>query len=136
MLFAEWYRICELPGANDPACAHYVLQLQQSGLLKGDDTSDRFFRLLTVMFLNFLTLLRSFRLTIKFNLYFYHFSQDLSVSHCLSSEVIGSGSSQPHQALPLSFLAIDIYAKLVYSILKVSIFSLKFGGKFSHILPQ
>lgn len=49
MLFAEWYRICELPGANDAACAHFILQLQQSGLLKGDDTSDRFFRCLTVI---------------------------------------------------------------------------------------
>ncbi|CAL5341862.1 unnamed protein product [Camellia sinensis] len=38
---AKW--ICELPGANDAACAHYVLQLQQSGLLKGDDLSDRNF---------------------------------------------------------------------------------------------
>ncbi|KAK3006153.1 hypothetical protein RJ639_016633, partial [Escallonia herrerae] len=89
MLFAEWYRICELPGANDAACAHYVLQLQQSGLLKGDDMSDRFFRRL----------------------------MELSVSHCLSSEVISSGPLQSHQQ-PLSFLAIDIYAKLVFSILK------------------
>ncbi|KAM7472074.1 hypothetical protein LguiA_010257 [Lonicera macranthoides] len=46
MLFAEWYRICELPGANDAACAHFVLQLLQSGLLKGDAISDRFFRCL------------------------------------------------------------------------------------------
>ncbi|KAK3001987.1 hypothetical protein RJ639_020386, partial [Escallonia herrerae] len=91
MLFAEWYRICELPGANDAACAHYVLQLQQSGLLKGDDMSDRFFRRL----------------------------MELSVSHCLSSEVISSGPLQSHQVQPLSFLAIDIYAKLVFSILKV-----------------
>ncbi|XP_058212330.1 uncharacterized protein LOC131324368 [Rhododendron vialii] len=91
MLFAEWYRICELPGANDAACAHYILQLQQSGLLKGDDMSDRFFRCLT----------------------------ELSVSHCLSSEVINSAPLQsPQQVHPLSFLAIDIYAKLVFSILK------------------
>ncbi|KAI8021535.1 Homeobox-DDT domain protein RLT2 [Camellia lanceoleosa] len=48
---AEWYRMCELPGANDAACAHYVLQLQQSGLLKGDDLSNRFFCCLTVNFL-------------------------------------------------------------------------------------
>jgi len=91
MLFAEWYRICELPGANDAACAHFILQLQQSGLLKGDDTSDRFFRCLT----------------------------ELSVSHCVSSEVINSAPLQsPQQVHPLSFLAIDIYAKLVFSILK------------------
>ncbi|XP_059312955.1 uncharacterized protein LOC132064095 isoform X1 [Lycium ferocissimum] len=89
MLFAEWYRICEIPGANDATHAHYILQLNQSGLLKGDETSDRFFRRLT----------------------------ELSVSHCLSSEVISS-TPQSHQVQPLSFLAIDIYAKLVFSILK------------------
>lgn len=50
MLFAEWYRICEIPGANDATHAHYILQLNQSGLLKGDETSDRFFRRLTVIF--------------------------------------------------------------------------------------
>ncbi|XP_051134130.1 uncharacterized protein LOC127253505 [Andrographis paniculata] len=91
-LFAEWYQICELPGANDAACARYVLHLQQRGLLKGDDTSDRFFRRI----------------------------MELSVSHCLSSEVMNSGSSQPHQGQPLSFLAIDIFAKLVFSVLKFS----------------
>lgn len=89
MLFAEWYRICEIPGANDATHAHYILQLNQSGLLKGDETSERFFRRLT----------------------------ELSVSHCLSSEVMSS-TTQSHQAQPLSFLAIDIYAKLVFSILK------------------
>ncbi|KAL7203784.1 hypothetical protein ACSBR2_016943 [Camellia fascicularis] len=91
VLFADWYRICELPGTNDAACAHFVLQLQQSGLLKGDDMSDHFFRSL----------------------------MELSVSHCLSSEVISSGPQQSSQQVqPLSFLAIDIYAKLVFSILK------------------
>ncbi|XP_027108902.2 uncharacterized protein [Coffea arabica] len=106
MLFAEWYRICELPGANDGACAHYVLQLQHNGLLKGDDTSDRFFRRLT----------------------------DLSVSHCLTSEVIGSGPSQSHQTQPLSFLAIDIYAKLVYSVLKFC--SVDQGSSKLFLLPK
>uniref|UniRef100_A0A2N9FJB6 CCR4-NOT transcription complex subunit 1-like n=1 Tax=Fagus sylvatica TaxID=28930 RepID=A0A2N9FJB6_FAGSY len=91
MLFAEWYRICELPGANDAACTHYILQLHQNGLLKGDDMTDRFFRLLT----------------------------ELSVAHCLSSEVINSGTLQS-QVQNLSFLAVDIYAKLVFSILKGS----------------
>ncbi|XP_059651610.1 uncharacterized protein LOC132299153 [Cornus florida] len=91
MLFAEWYQICELPGANDAACAHFVLKLQHSGLLKGDDMSDRFFRHL----------------------------MELSVSHCLSSEVISFGPLQSSQQVqPLSFLAIDIYAKLVFAILK------------------
>lgn len=48
MLFTEWYRICELPGANDAASTHFILQLHQNGLLKGDDITDRFFRLLMV----------------------------------------------------------------------------------------
>lgn len=53
MLFAEWYRICELPGPKDSASARYVVQLMQSGLLNGDDMSDRFFRLLMVLPLPF-----------------------------------------------------------------------------------
>lgn len=93
ILFAEWYRICELPGANEAAFNHFILQLHQNGLLKGDDMTDRFFRLLT----------------------------EISVAHCLSSEVINSGALQsPQQIQNLSFLAIDIYAKLVFSILKGS----------------
>lgn len=56
MLFAEWYRICELPGANDAACTNYILQLHQNGLLKGDETTERFFRLLTVSLLTFVLL--------------------------------------------------------------------------------
>ncbi|KAG6747935.1 hypothetical protein POTOM_047826 [Populus tomentosa] len=92
MLFAEWYRICELPGANDAASTQYIFQLHHNGLLKGDEMTDRFFRVLT----------------------------ELSVAHCLSSEVINSSALQsPQQVQSLSFLAIDIYAKLVLSILKV-----------------
>ncbi|KAG4119466.1 hypothetical protein ERO13_D11G082333v2 [Gossypium hirsutum] len=91
MLFAEWYQICELPGANDGPCNHYIVQLHQNGLLKGDDTTERFFRII----------------------------MELSVAHCLSSEVMNSGTLQsPQQVQTLSFLAIDIYAKLVVSILK------------------
>ncbi|RZC20257.1 CCR4-NOT transcription complex subunit 1 isoform D [Glycine soja] len=92
MLFTEWYRICELPGANDTAFAHFILQLHQNGLLKGDDLTDRFFRLLT----------------------------ELAVAHCLSTEMINSGSLQSQPQQTMSFLAIDIYAKLVFSILKGS----------------
>ncbi|XP_019058124.1 PREDICTED: CCR4-NOT transcription complex subunit 1 isoform X2 [Tarenaya hassleriana] len=91
LLFENWYKICELPGANDAACTRYVIQLHQSGLLKGDDLTESFFRILT----------------------------DLSVAHCISSEVISSAVLQtPQQSQGLSFLAIDIYAKLVFSILK------------------
>ncbi|XP_047948828.1 CCR4-NOT transcription complex subunit 1-like [Salvia hispanica] len=89
-LFAEWYQICELPGANDVACARHVSLLQQRGLLKGDDMTDRFFRRI----------------------------MELSVSHCLSSEDINSSPCPSTQGQPLSFLAIDIYAKLVFSVLK------------------
>ncbi|XP_039684486.1 CCR4-NOT transcription complex subunit 1 isoform X2 [Medicago truncatula] len=93
MLFAEWYRICELPGANDTASTHFIVQLHQSGLLKGDDMPDRFFRLL----------------------------MEIAVAHCLSTEGINSGALQSPQQMPtMSFLAIDIYAKLVFSILKGS----------------
>ncbi|XP_048431931.1 CCR4-NOT transcription complex subunit 1 isoform X3 [Pyrus x bretschneideri] len=93
MLFAEWYRICELPGANDAANNHVILQLHQNGLLKGDDMTDRFFRVLT----------------------------ELSVAHCLSSEMTIPGTLQTPQQVPnFSFLAIDIYAKLVFLILKGS----------------
>ncbi|KAH6817786.1 transcription regulator [Perilla frutescens var. frutescens] len=90
VLFAEWYQICELPGANDVACARHVSLLQQRGLLKGDDSTDRFFRRI----------------------------MELSVSHCLSSEVMNSSSSPSSQGQSISFLAIDIYAKLVFSVLK------------------
>ncbi|KAJ9558076.1 hypothetical protein OSB04_012690 [Centaurea solstitialis] len=91
MLFTEWYRIYEHPGVND--AARFVLQLQQNGLLKADDASDRFFRRLL----------------------------EVAVSHCISSEVINSSSLQAHQQpQSLSFLAIDMYASLVFSILKFS----------------
>ncbi|KAK6285447.1 hypothetical protein POUND7_011626 [Theobroma cacao] len=102
MLFAEWYQICEIPGANDGPCNHYIVQLHQNGLLKGDDMTERFFRIIT----------------------------ELSVSHCLSSEVMSSGTLQsPQQAQTLSFLAIDIYAKLVLSILKILTVTLRFIQK-------
>ncbi|WKA05432.1 hypothetical protein VitviT2T_023400 [Vitis vinifera] len=92
-LFVEWYRICELPGTNDAACAHYVLQLHQNGLLKGEHISDRFFHLL----------------------------MEISFSHCLSSEAIITGPLQSHQQVhSMSFFAIDIFSNLVFSILKYS----------------
>ncbi|KAJ6722687.1 CCR4-NOT TRANSCRIPTION COMPLEX [Salix koriyanagi] len=91
-LFAEWCRICELPAANDAASTNYIFQLHHNGLLKGDEMTDRFFRVLT----------------------------EISVTHCLSSDAINSSALQsPQQVQSLSFLAIDIYAKLVFSILKV-----------------
>ncbi|KAL0758259.1 hypothetical protein Bca101_095927 [Brassica carinata] len=63
----------------------------RTGLLKGDDTTESFFRILL----------------------------ELSVAHCISSEEISSGAGQsPQQAQSPSFLIIDIYAKLVFSVLK------------------
>ncbi|RWW68989.1 hypothetical protein BHE74_00023443 [Ensete ventricosum] len=47
--FADWCRLCELPAANESSYTHYISQLQQNGLLKGDDITDRFFRILTVL---------------------------------------------------------------------------------------
>ncbi|GAU24430.1 hypothetical protein TSUD_391390 [Trifolium subterraneum] len=86
-------RICELPGANDTTPAHFIVQLHQRGLLKGDDMTERFFSLL----------------------------MEIAVGHCLSTEGINSGALQSPQQMPtMSFLTIDIYAKLVFSILKGS----------------
>ncbi|KAF9687700.1 hypothetical protein SADUNF_Sadunf02G0120300 [Salix dunnii] len=92
MLFAEWCQICEHPGGNDAASTLYISKLQKNGLLKGNEMTDCFF----------------------------HVLMELSVAHCLSSEVINSsGLQSPHQMQNLSFLVIDIYAKLLLSILKV-----------------
>ncbi|XP_068669588.1 uncharacterized protein [Aristolochia californica] len=93
LLYREWYRISELPGAIDAACSHYISQLQQSGLLKGDDITDRFFRIL----------------------------MDLSVGHCLASEGINPNLlslQTPQQGQHLSFIAIDMFTKLVVLVLK------------------
>ncbi|KFK30583.1 hypothetical protein AALP_AA6G000600 [Arabis alpina] len=90
MLVAEWYQICEVPGENDSACVQYVLHLHQNKLLKGDAITESFFRILT----------------------------EHSVVHCSPTEEINSGvleSSQQVQNPP--FAGIDIYAKLVFSIL-------------------
>ncbi|XP_021748044.1 CCR4-NOT transcription complex subunit 1-like isoform X1 [Chenopodium quinoa] len=83
LLFAEWYRLSELPSGTDTPCIRFVIQLHQNGLLRGDDITERFFRVLL----------------------------EISVSHF--GEVM-----QSSQQVQSSFLAIDIYAKLVYSILK------------------
>lgn len=54
------------------------------------------------------------------SVFFFFCFQELAVAHCLSTEVINSGALQsPQQLQAMSFLAIDIYAKLVFSILKV-----------------
>ncbi|XP_020592534.1 CCR4-NOT transcription complex subunit 1 isoform X2 [Phalaenopsis equestris] len=93
LLFAEWCRICDLHIANDTAYTNYLAQLQQAGLLKGDDTTDIFFRVLT----------------------------ELSVAHCLSSEQAGITGSLPIQSTQIhnfSFGTIDAFAKLVAFVVK------------------
>eukprot|EP00252_Welwitschia_mirabilis_P002749 TRINITY_DN12719_c0_g2_i1.p1 TRINITY_DN12719_c0_g2~~TRINITY_DN12719_c0_g2_i1.p1 ORF type:complete len:2025 (+),score=405.51 TRINITY_DN12719_c0_g2_i1:577-6075(+) len=82
-LFDEWFRIHESSGVNEKAYPVYISKLQQSGMLKGDDVSDRFFRVLT----------------------------ELAVTHCLATEVAGSGAL-------LNFTAIDILSNLVILLIK------------------
>ncbi|CAN6860963.1 unnamed protein product [Brassica oleracea] len=90
MLFAEWCQICSHPGENDASRTRHVLHLYQSGLLKGDDKTESFFRILT----------------------------EYSIAHCISSGEMNSGALQSTQEVQEpSFVAIDIYAKLVFSIL-------------------
>jgi CCR4-NOT transcription complex subunit 1 len=48
-LFSEWCQICDHPAMGDSVYNHYIVQLQQNGLLKGDDVTDRFFISLTVI---------------------------------------------------------------------------------------
>jgi len=46
-LFEEWLEICEYGRAskqNDKVYAQFISQLQQQGMVKGDDTTDHFFR--------------------------------------------------------------------------------------------
>ena len=53
ILFDEWTAIWESSGAgnSDKTCAVYISKLQHSGMLKGDDITDRFFRILLVGYL-------------------------------------------------------------------------------------
>ncbi|KAL6642702.1 hypothetical protein ACP70R_020883 [Stipagrostis hirtigluma subsp. patula] len=47
ILFSEWCQIRDHPAMADSVYSHYIVQLQQNGLLKGDDVTDRFFFSLT-----------------------------------------------------------------------------------------
>nr|CAB3500171.1 unnamed protein product [Digitaria exilis] len=47
VLFSEWCQICDHPAMGDSVYSHYIVQLQQNGLLKGDDSTERFFFSLT-----------------------------------------------------------------------------------------
>ncbi|KAI9023310.1 CCR4-Not complex component, Not1-domain-containing protein [Hyaloraphidium curvatum] len=46
-LFTEWVRLYNHPGSNEKTQAAYILQLQQQGVLKGEDVSSLFFRVCT-----------------------------------------------------------------------------------------
>ncbi|ONL92556.1 transcription regulator [Zea mays] len=88
--------MCNHVSASDAAYTRFVTQLQQDGLLKGDDISERFFRILT----------------------------ELAVTHSLVSEQIvapGGSSQQSPQQPHISYFSIDSYAKLVVMVLKYSV---------------
>ncbi|KAF9613129.1 hypothetical protein IFM89_005608 [Coptis chinensis] len=90
LLFAEWCRICELPANYEASSTQFLSQLQFLGLLKDIDFSEHFFRILT----------------------------EISVSHCISEVPAPLAMQSPNQQLHLSFIAVDMYAKLVSSLLK------------------
>lgn len=91
MLFDDWACICDTPGSSDKAYAVYISKLQHSGMLKGDDVTDRFFRIL----------------------------MELAVARCLNLEAaLPSATVIPSQQQGISFAAIDIYAKLVVLLVK------------------
>jgi CCR4-NOT transcription complex subunit 1 len=45
-LFEEWMSIFELPVQNDKQYASFISQLQQQGMVKGDETTDHVFRVM------------------------------------------------------------------------------------------
>ncbi|OAY69195.1 CCR4-NOT transcription complex subunit 1, partial [Ananas comosus] len=110
ILFSEWCQICDHPTTNDATYSHYISQLNQSSLLKGDDITDRFFRIF----------------------------MELAVSHSLVAEqvmtpsVISLHSAQ--QLQQVSYFSIDSYAKLVVLILKYS--SVDQGSVKAILLPK
>ncbi|CAL4923781.1 unnamed protein product [Urochloa decumbens] len=96
VLFSEWCQICDHPAMGDSVYSHYTVQLQQHGLLKGDDVTDRFFFSLT----------------------------ELAIAHSLLSEQTnapGGLSQQLSQQQQISYFSIDSYSKLVASVVKQSV---------------
>ncbi|KAK3124635.1 hypothetical protein QOZ80_7BG0589710 [Eleusine coracana subsp. coracana] len=92
VLFSEWCQICDHP-AGDSMYSHYILQLQQNGLLRGDDLMDRFFIGLT----------------------------ELAVAHSVVPEQAidhGAISQQLSQQHQISYFSIDSYSKLVALLVK------------------
>ncbi|KAJ1296292.1 hypothetical protein BS78_01G288700 [Paspalum vaginatum] len=90
-LYSEWLQISDHPAIGDSVYARYIAQLQQNGLLKGDDLTDRFFHSLT----------------------------EFAIGNSIVSEQAPSGlSQQPPQQQQISYLPIDSYSKLVVSVVK------------------
>ncbi|XP_051196211.1 uncharacterized protein [Lolium perenne] len=93
VLFSDWCHIYDHPIMGDSEYSHYIAQLQQHGLLKGDDLTDRFFHILT----------------------------ELAVTHTVVSEQLiapGGIPQQPAQQLQISYFSIDSYSKLVTLVFK------------------
>ncbi|XP_010933666.1 uncharacterized protein [Elaeis guineensis] len=113
LLFSDWCQICDLPATNDSAYSHYISQLQQCGLLEGDDITDRFFRIL----------------------------MEDSVSHCILPEQVSSPGpvslqsvQQLQQLQQLPYFSIDSFAKLVALVLKFC--SVDQGSSKAILLPK
>ncbi|CAG8484109.1 12575_t:CDS:10 [Ambispora gerdemannii] len=49
IVFAEWVRIYQHPTSNEKTFTNFIVQLQNQGILKGDEISSMFFRLCTEM---------------------------------------------------------------------------------------
>lgn len=93
MLFDEWATIWDTSGTgnNDKTYAVYISKLQHLGMLKGDDITDRFFRIL----------------------------MELAVARSLNLEAALPGATGiAFQQQGVSFAAIDTYAKLVVLLVK------------------
>ena len=48
VLFDEWVRVSEAALTNDKAVIIFLSQMQHSGVLKTEETAERFFRVLSV----------------------------------------------------------------------------------------
>ncbi|KAL5217094.1 hypothetical protein ABZP36_017778 [Zizania latifolia] len=94
-LFTDWCHMLDHPSSGDVEYSHFVMHLQQIGVLMGDDITEHFF----------------------------HITTELAVKHSLVSDQIvapGGLSQQSSQQLQMSYFPIDSYSKLVAMILKYS----------------
>src|SRR6185312_13574482 len=47
--FTEWVRLYQHPASNEKVFSSFIMQVQQQGILKGDEVSSMFFRICTEM---------------------------------------------------------------------------------------